>query len=339
MKVNYTIWKRSDFDQIELILSQCEEKGVDNIVVPIIFRVKGISVKVITDSTPSPFLTIHQSLQLLELIKDSKLGYILKLQFHPDPLDNRIQGLEPTWWPGWVDVRTDSDVRVINQVVTSFSEIFISNAIRITGKFPTAFIPAVELAALAPKLDWARITDSLRKKYSGIFLVYGANFWQPLRWYYRVPIWFLRLFGRTKPLLKSLLDSSGLYTVSSDKLGYAEEVLYRSLLSDTFWSNFDARGLSCYFYPSMLSAESISEAYDSYRYGWFSFSYPEVVMKWVGSDRLWITESGVLYNAPISTDRELVLRWFSETMKRFGFVDAFTIWEDTLPRIWLEGDR
>lgn len=316
MKIYYTFWHVDHGRYFNKYLDAIERVNYDGAVITIPFGIPNYRIN-------QPMISWYDISRLAIEIGKRNMPYILKIQFHPTEKLDYLDGLNPVWWPGWLAPQESK--RPLVEIIAGM----IEWAIATIGCRPDIVIPGVEFDQVAKLLLYERIT----LEYDDTAFAYGTNFWQPIRWKYRWLIWFLHLLRKDDETLDTILKESDLYEIRKDRLSYASETIYRSLLTKRFWSKFDYVGLSCYWYPSMTSKNigEIEEAYFDYESQGVRLNYFETVREWANKmgRPLMVTESGVLYNAPIGNDREAVKDWYRVTMRLFSsLTDTFCIWED-----------
>lgn len=271
----------------------------------------------------SALLKIWDVIEVLKELKYSNRKWVFKIQLHP----KRVEGCEPKWWPGYL-----TSTQLANRFPNLVDGLYRWVRDDIVRRETEFAIVGVEIAGLCRKINWLEV-----KKQFSIPIVYGSNFWQPLYWKYRKIIEKVRDWGWDEWLLGNFL-SEFVYKIRPEKRRWVlDNIIYSSYQDDAFWGFFDYQGLSNYFYPTMTDEKSIEKKYKKYivwlKLGWFKialtyFSYPKVVKKWVGNKKLIVTESGVLYNAPIARNERLVKKWMVETLRQFSFAEKFTIWDE-----------
>lgn len=336
MKVYYTLWnpsqlKSNDRKGVRELISRCRSVDIHGLVVVIAMTYDGKYVDFAHGKYP--FLSMTDLVNSLLVMREQKFPYILKFQLHP--CGESYQGLEPQWWPGWLESNSIIEVW-FKSAWTAIAEW----AARLVGYDPDVLILGAEMDALAQDLPWKDTIGNLKKRFSNTLITYGTNFWQPLRQKYWLPILILHWLRKDEEILQKILKL-GLYKVSPDRLRFAADQVYKSLLPKAFWKRLDRTGLSCYWYPSMLESSmgKMQDAYLNYRAMGLEIDYLQTVRDWVAytGRPLMITESGVLYNAPIAQDKEAVKDWFRVAISYFReMADIFCIWEDTHPGWVLE---
>ena len=324
MKLGYTIAFSNQFFRLDEIYKLGENIFDYWVYVLPLFVEEGEEPELTFAQRDSALLKIWEFIDIMkDLKRDKERKWVFKIQFHP----KRIEGCEPKWWPGYLT--SDKFAKRYANLVSGLYRWVRDDIVRREAEFA---IVGVEIAGLCKKINWLEI-----KKQFPIPIVYGSNFWQPLHWKYRKIIEKVRDWGWDEWLLGNFL-SEFVYNISPEKRRwFLDNIIYPSYQGDAFWSFFDYQGLSNYFYPTMTDEKAIEKKYKKYivwlKLGWFKialtyFSYPKVVRKWVGNKKLIVTESGVLYNAPIARNERLVKKWMVETLKQFNFAEKFTAWDE-----------
>jgi len=280
---------------------------------------------------PEPFLTLNQYQRVCEHLANSGKLVWLKPQLHPHPRTHDPT-CKPTWWPGYVKCPSIS--------VLHWNLVAVILAKR---HLPTwqieAIVAGTELAGMVNEVPWQTYLKILRAYAPHAMMLYGANFWQPIAWYFRGWIKFLIWLGLGESILKQLLNRTPFADTNPKVL---LDILKRGIIQENTALNFDKVGLSCYFWPSMVCDRvKIAEAYQNYTFklNWllkWSICYPQLAMSWSTEiNRDWsgliVTESGPVYMSPIGKQcGARATDWWLITMREFERVGCthFTIWED-----------
>lgn len=343
MKVYYTLWSKSQLKMydggVEELITRCRSVGIHGLVVTVAMVYDGHTVNFVRDEYP--LIGISEAVQSLLTMRREKFPYILKFQLHP--WGDHYRGLNPQWWPNWLTYDM-----VVGIWIESAWTAIVPYVGRLMGYDPDVVIMGAEFDALARELKWNDVIRILRLIVPDVPITYGTNFWQPIRWKFWLPILLLHWCRKDREMLRQILEVGGLYQVAPEKLEFATNQIYSSLLTRWgFWRKLDMTGLSCYWYPSMLSPNlcDIQDSYLNYSVQLggkkYDINYIQTVKDWVNytGNPLIVTESGVLYNAPIARDKEAVKDWLRVTISYFREyvgAEAFCIWEDTTPGWVLE---
>ncbi len=322
MRIGYTLWKRSDFRNLPQLLNDGLSCGIDLWTVVLALKLDRHGLRFYGE----PFMSVSEVMRTLNRLSAHNVQVITKVQVHPG--DSLPQGLQPRWWGGYVTPDLVSpDLYCVVQDV--FNKLMLRWA-EFAKCDVYGTVIATEMAGMVNKIKpFTKLMRYSAPLLKGKAITYGANFWQPLLWKYQGWIWLARFFGIDKNVLKTIFAWNPIYSVPDNKLRWLSNLIWNAKLTQDTVKHLTHVGLSCYFYPSMVGDPD--KAYDSYKFWFIDFSYPNVVREWCREfDKpLWVTECGVLYNAPIAKDKEEVKHWFKVTMDRFQFAKIFTVWEDT----------
>jgi len=319
MFIGYTLWREMR-DLESRIKTLWDDKLVDFFVVVFPFwvgedRETGrFKIKLLTGK---PFLKLPQIVKVLQIIKEIDAPYWLKIQYHPMPR-TLPPGAIPEWWPGYVDFKNPTNLRIFDTINRSLGFALSKFCGRIASDLPMVVIPGVELASIVNKIDLNSTATFIRSKLAPhpIRVIYGANFWQPIREKLDGLISLVYRWGYG-PFVVSRIMKGTPYERADSKL--LADIAYHARIKPDRIRDLDAIGLSAYFYPSMQQDVEPYEAMQKFRYWYIRFSYPEIAVEWANklNKRLVITETGVIYNSPIANDQDAVIDWF---------LDSFQIW-------------
>jgi len=310
MRIGYTIWRRSSLSS--LILSPESpplNELVDFYVLVFPFLTDGKRVKL----ADKPFIPISLMLaHAANMVKKTGKPYWVKVQYHPIP-KTLPSGALPKWWPGYVSGKGQWFSAVMGKLAGALSRI----CTRIVGREPEVVVPAVEIASLVNELDWNKIVKDVKDKVDSR-VIYGGSFWQPIRTKYDGLISWLYKWGWGRWVISSIMKGTPYENANAQMLA---DIAYRAKLNCDRMSDLDAIGLSAYFYPSMGTGVDPGKIMRKYRRWLFSLDYVESALEWAYGlkKELVVSETGVVYNAPIAHERDAVIRWF---------VDSFKVWQD-----------
>jgi len=245
MEIFYTIWLEADTqpERLEYIFERVKALDMTGVcvVLPVLIDEERIAF------VQAQMLGLDDWLRVLARLRKHKVPYILKFHLHPR---KSPKGLKPFWWPNWLWFRTQRGKALANTVVKHLWSSLSAAARSITGYPPEMVILGAEFDAVAAnQIDWTNVRREFQRKLFGTPIVYGTNFWQPLRWRFRWQILLLRLFGWDRRILRRILNwirVPGL-EVAEEHMAFATDQLYRSYLPKVFWKKFDFVGLRAYF--------------------------------------------------------------------------------------------
>ena len=324
MRIGYTFWREQPvIRQLALMLDEL----CDFFVVVFPFWTDGLGVKPLKGKPFHSFGTIFG--RILPVIKELGKPYWLKVQYHPMP-GTLPKGAIPAWWPGYVNTRFPiAFSRMVGAIARGFASVFG----RIVGYPPEVVIPGVELARLVNKLEWEWIVERIGKRFR-TRVIYGCNFWQPIRHRFDWLIELVYRLGWGPHYIRRIMKGTP-YENADGKL--LAEIAYKAKIKPETVEALDAIGLSAYFYPSMEKGVDPARVTRDCRYI-LRFDYIEASLEWAWKlgKELVITEMGVIYNSPIADDRDAVVEWFVDSIELWegAGVRELVIWDEVKP-LWV----
>jgi hypothetical protein len=330
MRIGYTLWR--DLPGLSLRRLALELDGlVDFYVVTFAFYTDGTRLKF----AGLPFCKPRRLLSdIPKLIREADIGYWVKLQLHPMP-KSLPPGAIPEWWPGYVDFPLPAATYMIGGLARGISKVMS----RLIGYDPETVVAGVELARLVNVMDWTKVKDLVNRGVKAK-VIYGANFWQPLRTKYDRTISWLYTCGLGSWAVKRIMKGTP-YERADGKL--LADIAYHAKLHRDRMSGLNGIGLSAYFYPSMKKGVSPEKAMRDFRWRWFKLDYAQTALEWAEelNKELIISETGVIYNSPIAKDRADVVRWFLDSFKVWNeaSVSSLVIWDEVRSKWVIEALR
>jgi len=307
MRIGYTLWRDMTGAKLRQLMEDLDPL-VDFHVITFAFQVSGSKIKF---AGPPFFNPRRLFSDVVRAVRESGKPYWVKLQLHPMP-KTLPPGAIPEWWPGYVTLPPP----VATGMIAGLGKGLSRAVERITGRPPETVISGVELASIVNWTDWTAVADRIHECSDRV--IYGSNFWQPIRTKYSGLIEWLYKWGLGPWIIKSIMKGTP-YEKADGKL--LSDIAYGAKLERRFMSALDGIGLSAYFYPSMQKGVDPKKVMRSFRWGWFKLDYVGAALEWAKGlgQPLTISETGVIYNSPIAQDHDAVIKWF---------ISSFEVWEE-----------